>query len=169
MVYYAYIPNLRKGGAVLKCGEIIAGLRKDAGLSQEALAERLFVSRSLVAQWEAGLLRPGRRSIDAMAEIFGVDPDVIARRDSLAAAELKSCVPENSQIGRDELAGLIAGFVEGLGDKERNLFIRRYQFFEKPSEIAERYGLSKGAVRTGLFRTRKKLRSFLDSATQRRS
>ncbi len=151
----------------LNTGKRIAALRKEAGLSQEKLAERLAVSRSLIAQWESGAVRPDRRSIEAMAGLFGVSAESVACRDPAAEAELSACVPPGSAISGDMVPGLIEEFVRGLGEKERNIFIRRYHFFEKPSEIAERYGMNKGAVRTRLFRVRKKLRSFLISAEEK--
>ncbi|MBR2731020.1 MAG: helix-turn-helix transcriptional regulator, partial [Clostridia bacterium] len=39
-------------------GERIAQFRKDAGLSQEQLAERLGVSRQSVSKWETGGVTP---------------------------------------------------------------------------------------------------------------
>ena len=65
-------------------GNRISALRKEAGLSQESLAEKLAVSRSLVAKWETGLQRPDRRSVGMMAELFGVAPESIDARDPLA-------------------------------------------------------------------------------------
>ena len=50
----------------------------------------------------------------------------------------------------------------GLPEKERNIFIRRYFFFESMKKIGERYGFSENRVSVILFRTRKKLRKYLE-------
>ena len=50
--------------------------------------------------------------------------------------------------------------------KDRNIFIRRYHFYDRPAEIAERYGLSQGSVRISLYRSRKKLKAFMMRKTE---
>lgn len=47
-------------------GENIHNLRVNSGMSQDALAERLFVSRQAVSRWELGLTLP---SVDNLAEL----------------------------------------------------------------------------------------------------
>ena len=53
----------------------LAGLRKDAGLSQEQLAEKAGVSRQTIFKWEAGLASPSMENILALCRIFGVSAD----------------------------------------------------------------------------------------------
>lgn len=48
------------------------GGRKAAGLSQEALGERLGVSRQAVSKWEADAAVPELENLIAMSRIFGV-------------------------------------------------------------------------------------------------
>ena len=43
------------------------------------------------------------------------------------------------------------------------LFLRRYWYAESILEIARRYGISESKVKTNLFRTRNKLRAYLES------
>ena len=52
-------------------GRIQAG-RKAAGLSQEALGERLGVSRQAVSKWESDAAVPELENLIAMSRIFGV-------------------------------------------------------------------------------------------------
>ena len=47
--------------------------RKARGISQQSLADSIFVSRSAVAKWENGLGLPCEESLAALAEFFGVD------------------------------------------------------------------------------------------------
>lgn len=47
-------------------------LRTQKGMTQNQLAEKLFVSRSTIAKWENGLGLPTTESLDALAELFGI-------------------------------------------------------------------------------------------------
>ena len=59
----------------------IASLRKKMGLSQEALADRIGVSRQTVAKWESGESSPDVGHCDAMAELFDVTLDALVHDD----------------------------------------------------------------------------------------
>jgi len=143
----------------------IAELRSLTGLSQQDLADRLFVSRTLVSKWENGTRRPDAANAAAMARIFGVSSDSIVSYDETLISELYRCVPRDLNIPPERLPELADAFLAQLGENERNVFIRRYHFLEDQRLIAERFGISYSAVRSALSRTRKKLRSFL---TERR-
>ncbi len=53
-------------------------LRKEAGLSQEALAEKIGVSRQTVAKWESGDSCPDLTSALSLAEVFDLTLDELA-------------------------------------------------------------------------------------------
>ena len=53
----------------------IYSCRKKTGLSQEALAEKLGVSRQAVSKWETAEAIPELSKIPVMAKIFGVTAD----------------------------------------------------------------------------------------------
>lgn len=59
----------------------IVSLRKKKGLSQEALADRIGVSRQTVAKWESGESSPDVEHCDAMAELFEVSLDALVHED----------------------------------------------------------------------------------------
>ena len=59
----------------------IAALRKKKGLSQEALADRIGVSRQTVAKWESGESSPDVEHCDAMAELFDVTIDALVHEN----------------------------------------------------------------------------------------
>lgn len=71
----------------MKLPEKILYCRKRAGLSQEALAERLGVSRQAVSKWETGEALPETGKLAALAAELGVSVDWL-----LSEAE-----PEESQ------------------------------------------------------------------------
>lgn len=53
-------------------GERIQALRKTAGLSQEALGERLGVSRQAISKWEGDLTVPELEKLVALSKLFQV-------------------------------------------------------------------------------------------------
>ena len=53
-------------------GEKIQELRKASGLSQEALAEKMDISRQAVSKWESDLSKPSTQNLIHLATIFDV-------------------------------------------------------------------------------------------------
>lgn len=83
-----------------------------------------------------------------------------------ALDELAECVPAvqgTEEIAEaEELQRLINYFLHTLAPRECNVFLRRYWYVEEYGAIAERYGMKLNTVKTMLFRTRGKLRRFLE-------
>ena len=84
----------------------------------------------------------------------------------VALDELMECVPAmqstEDAVEAAELERLLNSFLHTLPKKECNVFLRRYWYVEEYSEIARRYGMNLNTVKTSLFRTRKKLKRFLE-------
>ena len=59
----------------LNFAENIRKLRRENGLTQEQLAEQLFVSRTAVSKWESGRGYPNIESLKAIAKFFSVSVD----------------------------------------------------------------------------------------------
>ncbi len=59
----------------MKLNEKILYCRKRLGLSQEALAERIGVSRQAVSKWETGDAEPEISKLRSLAQVFGVTTD----------------------------------------------------------------------------------------------
>lgn len=59
----------------MKLSEKIYTCRKKAGLSQEALAEKVGVSRQAISKWELGEAEPEIRKLKLLADVFGVTTD----------------------------------------------------------------------------------------------
>ena len=64
-----------KGGMYMNLGERIALARKQAGLSQEQLGEKLRVSRQAVSKWESGQTNPDVAYVAQMCRILEVSSD----------------------------------------------------------------------------------------------
>lgn len=62
-------------------GEKIRELRIRSGLTQEGLAEKLHVSRSAIAKWEAGGGLPDLSNLKLLAELFSVSIDSLLDHD----------------------------------------------------------------------------------------
>ena len=67
----------------MKLNEKIYACRKKAGLSQEALAERIGVSRQAISKWETGEASPEISKLPPLAEAFGVTVDWLLSEDGL--------------------------------------------------------------------------------------
>ena len=67
----------------LKVGEHLKELRKDKGVTQEALSEALGVSRRTVSRWETGTNLPDIDIILALSDYFRVDVREIMTGKSL--------------------------------------------------------------------------------------
>ena len=52
--------------------ETIYRLRRQSGLSQEQLAEKIGVSRQAISKWEGGLSTPELEKLIALSACFGV-------------------------------------------------------------------------------------------------
>ena len=55
--------------------EKLQELRKQNGMTQEALAEALFVSRTAISKWESGRGYPNIDSLKAISKYFSVTID----------------------------------------------------------------------------------------------
>lgn len=60
-------------------GKRISAGRKALGLSQEALGERLGVSRQAVSKWENGTSDPSTSNLLALAKLYGVSAEELLR------------------------------------------------------------------------------------------
>ena len=78
--------------------EKIFRCRRQLGLSQEELAERIGVTRQAVSKWEQGISTPELDSLVALAKIFGVTTDYL-----LSDAEQMSKTQQPSGETRDWL------------------------------------------------------------------
>ena len=64
---------------MLKISENIAALRKQAGITQEDLANKLRVSNQAVSKWEAGKCCPDIEVLPELAAFFEISIDIPQR------------------------------------------------------------------------------------------
>lgn len=58
-------------------GENLQRLRRAKGLSQDEVAQRLYLSRQSVSKWENNQTEPGVENLKALARLYGVTVDVL--------------------------------------------------------------------------------------------
>lgn len=84
---------------------------------------------------------------------------------SLSLEELADCIPDSADIEDSVtysmLGAAVSRFLRTENDKNRRIFIRRYWYCNTVEEIAEMYSISQKSIAVKLFRTRKKLKIFL--------
>ena len=66
--------------------EKLQALRKEKGLTQEALAQALYVSRTAVSKWESGRGYPNIDSLKAIAAFFSITVDQLLSGEELLTA-----------------------------------------------------------------------------------
>ncbi len=82
----------------MKLNEKIYACRKKAGLSQEALAERIGVSRQAISKWETGEAAPEISKLPLLARVFGVTADWLLDD----AAEPEEPIPDEEPVPEPE-------------------------------------------------------------------
>ena len=75
-------------------GKNIVKLRKEQGMSQEQLAQKIHVTRQAVSNWETGRSQPDLDMLEALASAFGTDILVVIYGQMPAGAdeEIRSAV-----------------------------------------------------------------------------
>ena len=84
----------------------------------------------------------------------------------LILEELGECVGSGESVegsfDAKETAAVISRFLEGQQPLQRQIFLRRYWFGDGIGEIARRFAMREGTVKSNLFRTRERLREALE-------
>ncbi len=140
-------------------GEKISRYRKQRGMTQKQLADMLFVSEDLVSKWECGSRRPDYGMIKAIADALGVETGELSDVDGMVLSELERCIPEGIDAG--EFRVRLSAFLRRIPERDANIFIARYYYFEDVKRIADENGIRANNAAIILFRTRAKLTRFL--------
>ncbi|MBQ4607271.1 MAG: helix-turn-helix transcriptional regulator, partial [Clostridia bacterium] len=84
----------------MKLSEKIYYCRKKAGLSQDALAERMDVSRQAISKWENGEAVPETGKLPGLAKVFGVTIDWLLSEEEPVREEVRNTPEEDDGILR---------------------------------------------------------------------
>ncbi len=81
--------------------EKIFKLRKQAGLSQEELAEKLNVSRQAVSRWEMGIAIPDAANLLQLSKLFGVTVDYLINDELLSDEDIPIVKSKQADVRRE--------------------------------------------------------------------
>lgn len=87
--------------------EKLQELRKSRGLTQEELAEALFVSRTAISKWESGRGYPSIDSLKEISSYFSVSID-----DLLSGEQLIFIAEKENKSNFNSVCDLLLGFVD---------------------------------------------------------
>lgn len=94
--------------------------RTAAGISQEELAERIFISRQTLSNWETGKTYPDINSLLRLSEVFHVSLDELVKGDIKAMEE--QIKKEDIETYRAETKRLKLAAIAALGSFVLTLF-----------------------------------------------
>ena len=89
--------------------EKLQQLRKQNNLTQEQLAEKLFVSRTAVSKWESGRGYPNLETLKTISSLFSVSIDELLSNDRLLAV-----AQQENRANMDRLTGFMFGALDAL-------------------------------------------------------
>ena len=145
----------------MNVGKRIAELRAANDMSQQTLADLLFVSRDLVSKWENGTRTPDYPTVERIAGLFGISPDLIINKNDLIFKELTECVAESDNIPQERLTEIVNAFVKKLGERYAGVFLERYYYLKTTTEISTEFHIGENHVRSILSKVRKKLKKYI--------
>ena len=103
--------------------EKLQQLRKQNNLTQEQLAEQLFVSRTAVSKWESGRGYPNLESLKCISKLFSISIDELLSNDELielAETENRSNINEVSSLvfGALDIISIVFLFMPLFGQQD---------------------------------------------------
>ena len=91
----------------MEFNEKLQELRKQNGLTQEELSEKLYVSRTAISKWESGRVYPNIESLKAIAKFFSVTVDELLSTD-----EVLTIAEEDSKRKEKHFRDLMYGLLD---------------------------------------------------------
>lgn len=91
--YFAYNKTMKQ------FSERVKALRRERGLSQGALAEKIKSSQKIIDYWETGTTEPKANFIVALADFFGCTTDyILGREDDMGNVNINSDLSEDEKF-----------------------------------------------------------------------
>ena len=110
----------------IKIGKFIAALRKERGMTQEQLGEKLGVTNKTVSRWENGNYMPGVEILSLLSKEFGVTINELISGERLASEEFKKSADDNLAAALDNSAFTL---------KEKTAFFKNKWLREHAADI----------------------------------
>ena len=97
-------------------------LRKNKGLTQEELAERLDVSRQAVAKWESGLVYPDIMNLIQISNLFNVTVDYLVRDQECMISVSKEAPASLEELISFRLEAIVNTYAGFMNETESTRF-----------------------------------------------
>ena len=91
----------------MKLSDKILSLRKQYGMSQEELAEKLNVSRQAVSRWEVGSAQPDASNVLQLSKLFKVTADYLLNEEYESDHDVPAV--KNSEVAANRKIKMIIG------------------------------------------------------------
>ncbi len=117
---------------IMEFNEKLQNLRKQKGLTQEELAEAIYVSRTAISKWESGRGYPNIDSLRRIAKFFSVTVDEL-----LSGDEILDIAQENSERKESSFCTLVFGML----DISVLLYLFLPLFGQKSGEVVQNVSL----------------------------
>ena len=101
------MPNNYKEADDMEFNEKLQELRKARGLTQEELAEALFVSRTAISKWESGRGYPSIDSLKQIANYFSISIDEL-----LSGERLITIAENENRTNLKNMGNMLCGVVD---------------------------------------------------------
>lgn len=92
--------------------EKLVALRKEKGLTQSAVAEKLDVSRQAISRWESGIALPSTDNLKSLSALYGVPVDYLLNSDTEEQRVTKGLEAENIVLLLLSVAVILCGCEE---------------------------------------------------------
>ena len=131
----------------LKTAQRLLEYRKNAGLSQEGLAERIGVSRQAVSKWECAEASPDTDNLIALAKVYGITLDELIKGKSEISDEKTPATQNIDYHVDDDIRGeKVRIHVESNGNRvhinENTVFVHD----DKGNVVKRDFGMPNGRV-----------------------
>ena len=150
------------------CKTIANNLLHDAEDAKECLDDTLLAAWNSIPPKKPGCLRTYLGKLTREIAVDRLRKKLAEKRIPLEATvpfdELEAVVGENGvdeAVGVSELARLVSAFLRAEKEIDRDLFIRRYWYYDSVEDLCRRYGFGRSRVLVKLKRTRDKLALYL--------
>lgn len=138
-IFHEFIGYNNKCGGETKMNKIhehIKAFRKAQGLTQEEVAQKLFVTRQLISKWEQGKSLPDILSVEKLSNLFGVSIHELIDDESVKSITLKEAI-SNQKKSRILTLSIMMSVIAIVGTIIGLLLSRRYVVREEV--FIERY------------------------------
>ena len=81
--------------------EVLIALRQKHNLTQEALADRVFVTRQAVSRWETGETTPGTETLKLLSKLFDVSINTLLGSPRQLICQCCGMPLEDASISRE--------------------------------------------------------------------